>query len=67
MKDKILVNKVKLFMNLKQNNNLMMNLILIKEYFQVKVDLVKLKNVKVTQIKYILNYQIIIAKFFKKH
>ena len=41
-------------MILKQKNNLIKNLILKKEYFQVKEDLVKLENVKVNQIKMII-------------
>ena len=51
MKDKILVNKNKIHMILKLKKNLIMNLILKMEYFQEKVDLVKLENVKVIMIK----------------
>ena len=40
-------------MILKQRNNLIKNLILNKEYFQVKEDLVKLENVKVNQKNFI--------------
>ena len=47
MKDKILVNKNNIYIILKQKKNLIMNLILKKEYFQEKEVLVKLKNVKV--------------------
>ena len=54
MKDKILVNKIKLYIILKIKNNLKMNLILKMEYFQEKVDLVKLNNVKVILIKMIM-------------
>ena len=43
-----------IFIILKQKNNLIKNLILNKEYFQVKEDLVKLENVKVNQIKMII-------------
>ena len=46
-KDKILANKIIIYMILKQRNNLMKNLILNKEYFQEKEDLVKLENVLV--------------------
>ena len=49
MKDKVLFNKFKLYMILKQKNNLMKNLVLKMEYFQEKEDLVKLENVKVNQ------------------
>ena len=54
IKDKILANKIKLYMILKQKNNLIMNLILKMENFQEKEDLVKLKNVKVNQITKIM-------------
>ena len=54
MNDKVLANKIKIYTNLKQKNNLMMNLILQKEYFQDKVDLVKLKNVSLKMIKKIM-------------
>ena len=54
MKDKILVNKIKIYTILKLKNNLKMNLILIKVNNQEKVDLVKLKNVKVMMIKKIM-------------
>ena len=47
MKDKLLVNKIKIYIILKQKNNLIMNLILKKDYFQEKEHLVKLENVKV--------------------
>ncbi len=47
MKDKILVNKIKIHIILKQKKNLIKNLILKMEYFQEKEDLVKLDNVKV--------------------
>ena len=50
MKDKQLVNKIRVYIILKQRNNLIKNLILKKDNFQEKVDLVKLKNVKVNQI-----------------
>ena len=40
-------------MILKQKNNLIKNLILNKEYFQEKEDLVKLENVEVNQINLI--------------
>ena len=46
-KDKILANKIILYMILKQKNNLIKNLVLKMEYFQEKEDLVKLENVKV--------------------
>ena len=49
MKDKVLVNKIIIFIILKQKNNLMKNLILKMEYFQEKEDLVKLENVQVNQ------------------
>ena len=45
MKDKLLVNKIKLYIILKQKKNLKMNLILKMDYFQEKEDLVKLENV----------------------
>ena len=51
-----------IFIILKQKNNLIKNLILNKEYFQEKEDLVKLKNVKVInflQLKIKLNMMII--------
>ena len=49
-KDKLLVNKIKIFIILKQKNNLIKNLILILVKYQEKEDLVKLENVKVNQI-----------------
>ena len=52
-KDKVLANKTKIFMILKQRNNLIKSLILNKEYFQEKEDLVKLENVKVNQKNFI--------------
>ena len=54
MKDKILVNKLKIYIILKQKNNLKKNLILIIVNNQEKVDMVKLKNVKVILIKNIM-------------
>ena len=51
MKDKQLVNKINVYIILKQRNNLMKNLILNKVNFQEKVDLVKLENVLVNLIK----------------
>ena len=45
MKDKQLVNKINVYIILKQRNNLIKNLILKKDNFQEKVDLVKLENV----------------------
>ena len=49
MKDKVLVNKVKIYIILKLKNSSMKNLILKMEYIQDKEDLVKLENVKVNQ------------------
>ena len=68
MKDKLLVYKLKMI--LKQRNNLIKNLILIMELNQVKVHLVKLKNVLVNLIiTYMLlnKYQIEkVLQIFKK-
>ena len=50
MKDKVLVNKIKMYIILKQKKNLIKNLILKKEYFQEKEVLVKLENVIVIKI-----------------
>ena len=50
MKDKLLVNKIKVYIILKQKKNLIKNLILKKEYFQEKEVLVKLENVIVIKI-----------------
>ena len=47
IKDKILVNKIKIYIILKQKKNLILNLILKMDIFQEKEDLVKLENVKV--------------------
>ena len=47
IKDKILVYKIKIYIILKQKNNLIKNLILKLENFQEKEDLVKLDNVEV--------------------
>ena len=54
MKGKILANKIKIYINLKQKKNSIMNLILKEEQNQEKVDLVQLKNVKVNKIKTIM-------------
>ena len=51
MKDKILVNKNKIYIILKLNNNLKKNLILMIMKYQEKVDLVKLENVLVNYNK----------------
>ena len=51
MKDKLLANKIRIYIILKQRNNLIKSLILNKVIFQEKVDLVKLENVKVIMIK----------------
>ena len=51
MKDKVLANKIRIYIILKQRKNLIKSLILNKVIFQVKVDLVKLENVKVNLIK----------------
>ena len=53
MKDKILVNKIRIYIILKQRNNLIKSLILKMVNFQEKVDLVKLENVLVNQINLI--------------
>ena len=53
-------------MNLKVNNNLIMNLILIKELYQEKVLLVLLKNVKVKLIINIMQLNIMNNKNIKK-
>ena len=45
------MNKMLIYIILKIKKNLIMNLILKMEYFQDKVDLVKLENVKVILIK----------------
>ena len=50
MKDKLLVNKIQMYIILKQKKNLIKNLILKKEYFQEKEVLVKLENVIVIKI-----------------
>ena len=47
IKDKILVNKIKIYIILKQKKNLILNLILKMDNLQEKEDLVKLENVKV--------------------
>ena len=53
-------------MILKQRNNLMKNLILIMEYFQEKEDLVKLENVEVNQIIYLIkNMQLKLCKVYQ--
>ena len=54
MNDKISANKIKVYMILKQKNNLMMNSILKKEQNQEEVDVVQLKNVKVNKMKDIM-------------
>ena len=53
VKDKILANKIRIYMNLKQKKNLTMNSILKEEQNQEKVDLVQLKNAKVNKMKII--------------
>ena len=53
IKDKILANKTKIYIILKQKKNLIMNSILKKEQNQEKVDLVQLKNVKVNKMEII--------------
>ena len=53
MKDKILVNKIKIYIILKQKKNLILNLILKMDIFQEKEDLVKLENVYLNQINLI--------------
>ena len=51
MKDKLLANKINVYIILKQRKNLIKSLILIMVNFQEKVDLVKLENVLVNLIK----------------
>ena len=53
MKDKLLVNKINVYIILKQRKNLIKSLILKMVNFQEKVDLVKLENVLVNQINLI--------------
>ena len=53
IKDKILVNKIKIYIILKQKKNLILNLILKMDIFQEKEDLVKLENVYLNQINLI--------------
>ena len=50
MKDKLLVNKLKLYIILKLRNNFKKSLILIIVNYQEKVDLMKLENVQVMMI-----------------
>ena len=63
MKDKLLVNKINVYIILKQRKNLIKSLILKMVNFQEKVDLVKLENVLVNQINLIqLKNQVLIYK-----
>ena len=63
MKDKLLVNKINVYIILKQRKNLIKSLILKMVNFQEKVDLVKLENVLVNQINLIqLEIQVNIMK-----
>ena len=55
MKDKILPNKLKIYIILKLNKNLKMNLISMMVYFQDKEDLERLENVLVNQINLKIN------------
>ena len=62
IKDKLLLNKMKMYIILKQKKNLIKNLILKLDNFQEKEVLVKLENVKVNykNINLIFKIQIVI-------